>query len=259
LGVVQLLAGESTKSSARNSRAAGPDEARRRSSDGNTRTALVNPALPDARSDERQEMEHRILVAAASLFNRKGFDGATTRELAQSLGLQRASLYHYLASKQDLLYAICVGSLQIAAREFAEAVEAAAPENRLRDAVRAHIAAIARDQDMHAVMITELRSLDPERQVEVKKLRAVYEGQVRDLLYAEEAAGRLRSDVDCKFLTLTLLNLLNWPIFWYRSSGPIEPGELGDLLSDLFLEGAKAQLPASTIAVGAREPRGKAD
>ena len=209
---------------------------------------LVNGSASDVRSDERQEMEHRILVAAASLFNRKGFAGATTRELAQSLGLQRASLYHYLDSKQDLLYALCVASMQIAAREFAEAVDAAPPEDRLRNAVKAHIEAMARDQDMHAVMMTELRSLDAERQVEVKKLRAVYEGQVRDLLCAEQAAGRLRSDIDCKFLTLTLLNLVNWPIFWYRSSGPIEPGALGDLLTDLFLEGAMRQPPTSTAA-----------
>ena len=156
MGVLQLLAEESTKSSATGLRTAAPDLSRRWSSDCISRIDLGGnvsfQSVADAAPDERQEMEHRILVAAASLFNRKGFAGATTRELAQSLGLQRASLYHYLESKQDLLYAICVGSLQIAAREFAEAVAAATLENRLRDAIRAHIAAMARDQDMHAVM-----------------------------------------------------------------------------------------------------------
>jgi AcrR family transcriptional regulator len=224
------------------------DDSPQPSSDGKTRFVLQHLVGSDCRSDERQEMEHRILVAAASLFNRKGFVGATTRELAKSLGLQRASLYHYLESKQDLLYALCVASLQIAAREFAEAVEAASPAVRLRAAIRAHVEAMTRDQDMHAVMMTELRSLDPERQVEVKKLRAAYERQVRDLLCAEQKAGRLRSDIDCKYLALVLLNLLNWPIFWYRGSGPMNPGELGELLADLFLEGAEAQRWTSATA-----------
>jgi TetR/AcrR family transcriptional regulator, cholesterol catabolism regulator len=213
---------------------------------------LPNQSGTDPGSEERKEMEHRILMAAASLFNSKGFAGATTRELAQSLGLQRASLYHYLESKQDLLYALCVASMETAAGHFTQAVGSAPPESRLRSAIRAHITAMVTEQDMHAVMLTELRSLDPDRRDEVRKLRSAYEGQWRDLLHAEQAAGRLRSDTDVKFLTLTLLNLVNWPIFWYRSSGPIEPDELSDLLTDLFLEGALPQPSAS--ATGPRRP-----
>jgi AcrR family transcriptional regulator len=194
-------------------------------------------------------MEHRILMAAAKLFNSKGFAGATTRELANSLGLQRASLYHYLESKQDLLYAVCVASMETAAREFTQALDAAGPDDRLRCAILAHITAMVTEQDMHAVMLTELRSLDPDRRDEVRKLRSAYEGQWRDLLHAEQEAGRLRRDIDTKFLTLTLLNLVNWPIFWYRASGLIEPGELADLLTDLFLEGA---LPAAAASADHR-------
>lgn len=213
---------------------------------------MFQPAS-DARSNERQEMEHRILIAAASLFHRRGFVGATTRELAKSLGLQRASLYHYLDSKQDLLYALCVTSLQIISRETEEAAKAASPEERLRCAIRAHVEAAVRDQDMHAVMLTELRSLDPERQAEVKNLRAAYERQVRELLREEQDAGRLRPDVECKYLTLMLLNLLNWTIFWYKPSGPLQARELGDLLADQFLEGATSRPPGSSWATR-REP-----
>src|SRR5262245_6360068 len=104
------------------------------SSGGSTRIALPNSARTDSGSGQRKEMEHRILMAAAHLFNSKGFAGATTRELAQSLGFQRSTLYHYLESKQDLLYALCVASMETAARHFAAAVESAPPELRLRSA-----------------------------------------------------------------------------------------------------------------------------
>lgn len=222
------------------------------SSDGRAHIVLQHLAEAEPRSSERQEMEHRILVAAASLFHRKGFAGATTRELAKSLGLQRASLYHYLESKQDLLYALSVASLQIISREVAEAADAASPEERLSGAIRAHVGVAVRDQDMHAVMLTELRSLEPERQVEVKRLRAAYEQQLRELLLEEQAAGRIRSDIDCKYLTLMLLNLLNWTIFWYKPSGPLKPRELGDLLTDLFLMGASARPPDNPQPAGGR-------
>lgn len=188
-------------------------------------------------SGEREEMQRRILAEAASLFNRKGFSGATTRELAGSLGLQRSSLYHYLESKHDLLYAICVASMQAAMRSFTAAVDAATPETRLRSAICAYMVTMAKEQDMQAVMRTEFRSLAPERRSEIMKLRAEYENQWRELLRGEQEAGRLRADIDSRFLQLALFSFTYWPIFFYRPSGPVEPEELGDMIADLFLDG----------------------
>lgn len=251
-GVAQRVADGSTESRSGERREDALGDSSPRSPDEGARFPLQPGS--DARSNERQEMEHRILIAAASLFHRRGFGGATTRELAKSLGLQRASLYHYLDSKQDLLYALCVASLQIISREVEEAAKAASPEERLRCAIRAHVEAAVRDQDMHAVMLAELRSLEPERQAEVKSLRAAYEQQIRQLLCEEQDAGKLRSDIECKYLTLMLLNLLNWTIFWYKSSGPLQARELGDLLADLFLEGARPRPPDSSRATRRARP-----
>ena len=51
-------------------------------------------------SDERRQA---IVDAAVPLFARKGFSGATTRELAEAAGVSEALLYRHFPSKQ-LLY-----------------------------------------------------------------------------------------------------------------------------------------------------------
>ena len=201
----------------------------------------VQPDGRGTRTTNRQEMEHRILVGAARLFRRKGFAGATTRELAESLGLQRASLYHYLDSKQNLLFDMCVLSLETSKRGFEEAVKGAKDEDKLRAAVRGHISNMVENQDANAVMMTEMRSLDAHRRQDVLALRADYDAGFRKIVRADQEAGRIRSDINDKYLTLMLLNLLNWTGFWYKQSGPLNPGEMADLLVTVFMEGASTR------------------
>jgi AcrR family transcriptional regulator len=192
-------------------------------------------------------MEDQLLGAAASLFHRKGFVASTTRELAKSLGLQRASLYHYLESKQDLLYVLCSRAMESISREVAQAVETAAPDERLGSAVRAHIEATLRDQEMHSVVLSEFRHLDPDRREEISRQHHSYHQQIRKLLREEQDAGRLRKDIDSKYLALMLSNLLNWTLYWYDAEGLLQPGEIADLVIELFLNGAKAQYPDPSV------------
>ena len=53
----------------------------------------------------------RLALSAASLFRTRGYAGATTRELALSLGLQSASLYRHIRKKEDLLFEPSVNAL----------------------------------------------------------------------------------------------------------------------------------------------------
>jgi AcrR family transcriptional regulator len=186
-------------------------------------------------------MENQILAAAASLFHRKGFVGATTRELAKTLGLQRASLYHYLESKQDILYALCVSGMNSISREVSQAIESAPPAERMRSAIRAHVAATLSEQDLHAVMLSEWRHLEEKRREEVAILHHNYYQLIRNLIREEQRAGRLREDIDHKYLALALANLLNWTIYWYDPAGSMQPRELADLLFNVFFNGSKLQ------------------
>jgi hypothetical protein len=46
--------------------------------------------------------------------------------------------------------------------------------------------------------------------------------------------------MDVADLTLAMLNLVNWPVVWFRPGGSRTPEELGKQYADLFVDGARA-------------------
>lgn len=180
----------------------------------------------------------RLAATAATLFRTKGYAGSTTRELAALLGIQSASLYHHIGSKEDLLYALSMDALHRIQHEVERAIASETePGARLRAMIRTHISSALADQDKHATMLIELRALSDARRAQVLGLRDAYETLVRDTIAGAQAAGALRRDVPAKHLALALLNLLNWSIFWFRPGGELTAERLGDLLATLYLEG----------------------
>jgi AcrR family transcriptional regulator len=45
---------------------------------------------------------HEILMSAIEVFSRRGYDGASIREIAEGVGLTQAGIFHYFASKEEL-------------------------------------------------------------------------------------------------------------------------------------------------------------
>jgi AcrR family transcriptional regulator len=60
---------------------------------------------PGARTRKGEATRRRALEAALSLFRRRGFDGATMRDIAGAAGLSLGAAYHYFPSKDALVMA----------------------------------------------------------------------------------------------------------------------------------------------------------
>ena len=193
------------------------------------------PATPEPPTSER------MLRSAAALFSKKGYAATSVREIAALLRIQKASLYYHIAGKEDLLYAICSGSLRQIRRDVEAAIQTAEdPLERTRALVRAHMESMLRDQDQHTVTLSEMRALSQERLAQVISLRDAYEDLVRSVLEQAQGAGVLRRDVPVKYLSLHLLGLMNRVEVWYRPNGALTPGQIGDLLAVIFVTGAAA-------------------
>lgn len=56
-------------------------------------------------AESRYELKlHRILKAAATCFNEKGFSGTSLKDVSRHLGLTDAALYYYVKNKEELVY-----------------------------------------------------------------------------------------------------------------------------------------------------------
>ena len=202
------------------------------------RTTNPSPVAPES----SEPTSSRLLKVAAALFREKGYVRSTTREIALRLGVQKATLYYYMEKKEDLLYAICLSSLEHLRSEVEQALaQQQTPLERLRTLIHTHICTLLFDQNLHLTMIREMRELTSERRRKVQQLRDEYENLVRRLIAEAQEAGVLRAQPSAKYQGLALLNLLNLTATWYQPAGELTPEQLGAIWTRMFLEGALAR------------------
>ena len=181
----------------------------------------------------------RLFDTAAALFWRQGYGATSTREIAAALGIQQASLYHHIASKEDLLYRICVSSLEPFLEEVpATVAQAECPLERIQLFIHAHLTTLLRYQQRNVTQLTELRSLSARHRTEVLALRDQYEQFPRSILKDAQAAGAIRSDVPAKYLNLELMSILNHASLWFRKDKGLDEDQLAEIFTKVFLEGA---------------------
>jgi len=177
--------------------------------------------------------------AATRLFRERGFHATSMQDLAEALGMNRGSLYHYIESKDDLLWTIVSGALERLDARVRPEIESDAPAGeRLRRAIDAHLAFAAEQGDELALVQIELRSLGDERRREIIRRRDAYEALWRRVVKDGIAAGELRS-VNVPLATIAILSACNWFTQWYRSDGALSAGEIGRVFSELYLDGMR--------------------
>jgi AcrR family transcriptional regulator len=181
----------------------------------------------------------RALEAAVGLFSRKGYAATSTREVARLLGIQKATLYYHVESKEDLLFLICQSSLtQIRTDVESALADVEDPLERMQTLISSHIESLLRDEAAHSTTFTEMHALSAERFAQIMELRDNYENLVRRVMREAQDAGVLRADIEVKYLSLALLGMMNRVMVWYRRGGPLSPSQIGRLFSMLFLAGA---------------------
>lgn len=190
----------------------------------------------------QDSVSSRLLAEGAALFRQRGFGATTTREISAALGINKASLYYHVPSKEALLHDICMESLRRTKLALTEAL-AAQPDdiNSITTLIHAHVGSMLTDFEMHATMLFEMRCLTGAFYENVRASRDEYEAMVLAVVVAAQQSGVLRSDLTAKRLTMGLLNLLNWTLSWWHPGGDLTPAGLSDVLSDIYLNGSLAR------------------
>jgi AcrR family transcriptional regulator len=172
-----------------------------------------------------------VLDAAARLFRGKGFAATTVREIAQAAGMLPGSLHYRFASKEAILVALMERALERVTRAVREAIASSKdPVERLRLALRTHLAMLVSGDDSVYVLLYDWRAVTGEAREAIVGLRERYEALWDGLLYAAAGAGRLRPRVDLRLVRLLGVGALNWAAQWFRRDGERTPEEVADAL-----------------------------
>jgi AcrR family transcriptional regulator len=177
--------------------------------------------------------EEEILSAAGSLFREKGYHGTSVRDIAESVGLLKGSLYHYIRSKEELLARLFEGALEETIRELDEIAAREEPAAvRLRSMVRAYSLSVTANLDSVALYLREWRSLPPPELARVRARRRSMRASVESVI-AEGVRRREFAVTDAKIAALAMLGMVNWTYEWYRPRGRLKPEGVADAIADL--------------------------
>jgi TetR/AcrR family transcriptional regulator, cholesterol catabolism regulator len=178
-----------------------------------------------------------ILEAAAQVFRKKGFHGASMQDIAKAVNLQKPSLYHHVSSKQEILLALLNRALELLLERISPISNQNIPaDEKLRQMIRAYLQILAENTDLSAVLLFEHRSLERKQHARHVPHRDKFEGLWRNVL-EEGVAARLFACEDPALTTRAILGILNWTITWYHPDGELQIEEIADRYSRLLLNG----------------------
>ncbi len=178
-----------------------------------------------------------ILEAAARIFGEKGYHATSMSDIAEAVNLQKASLYYHFDSKQEILVALLDHALDLINNNLEIVLaQPLTPDEKLRQAMVSYLETIAENQSLSAVLLLELRSLDPELKARHAPRREKFERLWRELISEGNQAG-VFSSVDPSLTGRAILGVMNWTVTWYRKDGPRSATEIANLFADLILNG----------------------
>ncbi|MFN8509335.1 MAG: TetR/AcrR family transcriptional regulator [Deinococcaceae bacterium] len=183
----------------------------------------------------------QIYAIASELFSNRGYHATSMRDLAAQLGMQGGSLYAHISSKEELLAEIVTQATEWFEQALRPLMQTThSPEEKLFEALKAHIEVIATHLDAAKVFFHEWQHLGPEFYEKVALRRDAVEKVYRNLIQEGINQGAFRKDLDVKMATFLILSAANWTYIWYRSNGCLNAEEIARVYADMLLPGLKA-------------------
>ncbi|WP_236787783.1 TetR/AcrR family transcriptional regulator [Amycolatopsis sp. GM8] len=182
-----------------------------------------------------------IIRAAAHVFRERGVEATTLRDIAEATNTDRASLYYYVSSKEEVLREIVRQALgrDIAAAEKVRRRRAATPD-KVRALIEAMVTSYADNYPHMNVYIEDLRRISRqggEWAEDIMTRTRRYESVVHSILEQGRADGSLRTDVRVEIAALALFGMVNWMHRWYHPGATWAPREIADTYAKIFLQG----------------------
>ena len=134
---------------------------------------LLKTLIPGSAKDPElvEKRQDQIVQGALSLFFKKGFDRTSIREIASACGMSMGQLYHYISSKDDVLFLVHKHMHELVVKTMItsgfESIED--PRDRLAHALRTILELMTRHRKLFQFVYTESKHLDKEH------LRAILE------------------------------------------------------------------------------------
>lgn len=177
-----------------------------------------------------------ILAHATDVFDEKGYEGASMRDLSRASGMSLAGLYYYFESKEKLLYLIQRHTFTTILERLRRRLDGVIdPEARIRVFILNHLEYFLANQKAMKVLSHEDEVLKNGHGTEIATLKREY---VRTCVELLEELKRAKSlEFSSRTAALSLFGMMNWIYTWYKPRADGNAEELAQEMGDIFLRG----------------------
>jgi AcrR family transcriptional regulator len=190
--------------------------------------------------EEREKKRRAVLIAAVKMFNERGFHATSLDDVAQTLGISKPTIYHYLGNKDQVLLECLRHGLQ---QVQDAANNASGTSGRGIDRLRAYLrsyATVNMNDFGRCVNRTSDEILSESSLRQVKELKSKIDHAMRALIMEGMADGSILPG-DVKLIAFTLAGALNWPARWHNPSGPLSIAALAESMVSILTKGIEAK------------------
>jgi len=203
------------------------------------------PRVPRKVVEPIKRRAAEIVAAAAKVFARRGYHGASTQDIADVLGIRQASLYYYFESKEAALEAVCADGVEdYATRARAILALQTNAADKVSRLVLQHLTPAVERLEFTLTFLRERRFLPKPARKRIRAIEHDYEGLIEKVIREGVASGEFRPDLDTRMATLALLDLGNSAVLWFGR----EPGATFERVTrshiDLLLRGFRRTVAA---------------
>lgn len=178
------------------------------------------------------------IEAAAKVFAKKGFHGATTHDIAKEMGIQQGSLYYYFKSKEQALQEVCEYGFDVYVERMKKICAKDQPfEAKMMAIITSHLTNYSHKDSAMKVHNEQRLYLPVERRSRIKELGTSYRRLLEATLTEGIKAGVLRADIDTHFIAYSIIGICNsWGANLIRDES-LNLFETIEQCSDLILYG----------------------
>src|SRR6266446_10795657 len=189
--------------------------------------------VPATRFDKRLA---EILAHATDVFCKKGYEGASMRDLSRASGMSLAGLYYYFESKERLLFLIQKHTFSTIVQRLKARLEGVDdPEQQIRIFILNHLEYFLANPASMKVLSHEADALKNGFASEVAAIKREYYRICVGLL--EELKSERGLQFSTRIAVLSLFGMMNWIYTWHNPRVDADAEQLAREMSDIFLRG----------------------
>jgi len=158
----------------------------------------------------------QICMTAARTFVERGYEATSVNEVAAAVGVTKAGLYHYIRSKDALLFEIVTLGMDWLDEDVVKVVRSIPDtERRLRETIGRHARLTASNEPWITALLDEMHALPRADRRKIQDRKRAYFNLVRGMICELQGKGRIRG-VDATVATYAILGMIIWIPRWFR-------------------------------------------